>query len=140
MRKKPNLEKQFADLDRQLRKDPTANLLQKVEATCSALDQFLTQKAEASIFHAKHRLFEIGDNPRWLLAHLVAGRQGYRAISSLKDDIGRTHYETKMFVKIIEKFHKKLSYSEVTTHLHCIQEFLDELNLGSGYQAASRGG
>lgn len=71
LREQLTLEKQLSDLDRQLKDNYSVALSKKVEATRSALNQLLTQKAEASIFYAKHRLFEMGDKPGRLLACLA---------------------------------------------------------------------
>ncbi len=63
LREQLSLERQFTDLDKELKDNYSATLSKKTEATRSALNQLLTQKAEASIFYAKHRLFEMGDKP-----------------------------------------------------------------------------
>lgn len=61
------LEKQLVELEKQVKENPTKALRSKTEVTCSALNQILTQKAEASIFYARHRLFEMGNKPGRLL-------------------------------------------------------------------------
>ena len=131
LREQLNLERKLADLDKQLKDNYSATLLKKAEATWSALNQLLTQKAEASIFYATNRLFEMGDKPGRLLARLAAGRQDVRAISSLKDETGKNHFETKTMVEIMKSFYEKLYTSESTTSSHCIQSFLEKLNLPS---------
>lgn len=55
LREQLDSEKKLGDLDKQIKNDPSA------DATRSALNQLLTQKAESSIFYAKHRSFEMGD-------------------------------------------------------------------------------
>lgn len=49
------------------------------------LTTFLTQKAEATNFYAKHRLFESANKPGRLLARLARGRADSNLISSLKE-------------------------------------------------------
>ena len=121
----------MADLDKQLKDNDSAILFKKAGATGSALNQLLMQKAEASIFYAKHRLFEMGGEPGQLLACLAAGRRDVRAISSLKDETGKNHYETKTMVEIMKSVYEKCYISESTTSSHCIQGFLEKLSLPS---------
>lgn len=61
LREQLSLERQLIDLDKELKDNYSATLFEKAEATRSALNQTLTQRAEASIFSAKHRLFEMGE-------------------------------------------------------------------------------
>lgn len=90
-------------------------MLKKTEATLLALTKILTQKAEAIIFYAKHRLFEMGDKPGTLLARLAAGKRDAESISSLKDETGKVQHETKRMVEIMRSFYKKLYTSESPT-------------------------
>lgn len=94
----------MSELEKQLKDKPSKVIRKKLEVTCSALNQILTQKAEASIFYARHRLFEMGDKPGRLLSRLAAGMQGHTPISSLKDGQGKSHYETKTLTKIMGDF------------------------------------
>ncbi len=75
--------------------------------------------------------FEMGDKPGQLLARLAAGRQKHTPISSLKDGLGKSHYETKAMTEIMEDFYKRLYTSEASTSMECIYNFLVKLNLPS---------
>lgn len=118
-------------LEKQLKDKPSKAIRKKLEVTRSALNQILTQKAEASIFYAKHRLFEMGDKPGRLLARLAADRQGPTTISSLKDGQGKCYYETKTLTKIMGNFYKTLYTSEVSANKEEIRKFIGQLNLPS---------
>lgn len=122
------LEKQLSDFDKQIKNNSSAHVVRKAEATHTALNQLLSQKAEASILYAKHRLFERGDKPGQLLACLAAGRHETNAISSLWDEAGKNLYETKMLAEIMKKFHKNLYTSKLTTAQHAILWFKKKIS------------
>ena len=119
------------DLDKQLKDNPSNTLRTRAEATRSALNQLLTQKAEASIFYARHRLFEMGDKSGRLLARLAAGRQNYNSIASLKDDSGKSHYETIALTEIMGNFYKKLYAPDLSANEETMHSFLGKLDLPS---------
>ena len=126
-----DLEKQLSDLDKQLKDNPSRVLRDKTEATRSALNQLLTQKAEASIFYSRHRLFEMGDKPGRLLARLAAGRQNYNSISALKDDSGQSHYETTALTEIMKNYYEKLYAPDSSSNADSMLNFLEGLSLPS---------
>uniref|UniRef100_A0A3P9HAV9 exodeoxyribonuclease III n=1 Tax=Oryzias latipes TaxID=8090 RepID=A0A3P9HAV9_ORYLA len=61
--KQLDLEHQICTLDRDFKQSSSPSVLKKLDAARSALDQLLTQKAETTMFYAKHRLFESGNKP-----------------------------------------------------------------------------
>lgn len=99
-----------------MKNNQSSALFKKVEATRSALNQLLTQKVEASIFYAEHRLFEMRDKPGHLLARLAVGRCESKTISSLKDQAGRSHHKTKMLVEIMETLYLRLYCTTTMCH------------------------
>lgn len=123
------LESQLTKFETQMKLNPSAELSKKVEVSRSALNQLLTQRAEASMLYAKHRLFEMGDKPGRLLARLAAGRHEVRAISTLQDNAGKNHYESKMLVEVMKTFYEKLYASELKASTQQIENFLNTLKL-----------
>lgn len=85
----------LADLEAELKQNPSSSLSRRVDAARSALDELSTQKAESAMLSAKHRLYEMGDKPGRLLARLAAGRRESKPISSLVDASGCKQLETK---------------------------------------------
>lgn len=87
-------EQQITTLDREFKATSSISVFKRLEASQSALYQLLTQKAESALFFAKHRLFESGNKPIRLLAHLARGRTGLYSIPSLRDRTATEHFKT----------------------------------------------
>uniref|UniRef100_A0A3Q2ZLT7 exodeoxyribonuclease III n=1 Tax=Kryptolebias marmoratus TaxID=37003 RepID=A0A3Q2ZLT7_KRYMA len=69
-----HLERIVQETELQFKNTPSRALSKKLEAARSALNQLLTKQAEATIFFAKHRLYQSGNKPGRLLARLTKGR------------------------------------------------------------------
>uniref|UniRef100_A0A3B3I0L2 Endonuclease/exonuclease/phosphatase domain-containing protein n=1 Tax=Oryzias latipes TaxID=8090 RepID=A0A3B3I0L2_ORYLA len=122
--KQLDLEHQICTLERDLKQSSSPFVLKKLDAARSALDQLLTQKAETTIFYAKHRLFESGHKPGTLLARLAQGRSGSYAKPSLRDKRGHLHFESKMICKIMKDFYQHLHSPECDNTAHLVEHFL----------------
>lgn len=90
------LEQWIITLHKDFKTSSSTHVLKTVEATWSALDQLLTQKAESAIFFATPRLFESGNKPDRLLARLAKGLAGPYVIPLLRDSTGTQHFESKI--------------------------------------------
>lgn len=121
----------LADLEAELKQNPSSNLSRRVDAARSALDELLIQQTESAMLYAKHRLYEMGDKPGHLLARLAAGRRESKAISSLVDATGCEQFKTKNVCNIMSEFYKKLYTSKLDSTSEEVGRFLEQVNLVS---------
>lgn len=129
--KQLELEPDIVTLGRDFKESFSTSVLKSWRQPRSALYQLLTQKAASVIFYARHRLFECGNKPGWLLARLAQGKSGSYAIPSLRDKKGEQHFETKIISKIIKEFYQELYSSECQNASVLRNSFLDRINLST---------
>lgn len=131
LKRQLELEEALRDIETQFKRTPNRHLAKKVEAARSALNQILTQKAEAQIFYAKHRLFESGNKPGRLLARLARGRVESNIISSLLDKHGTRHFKSTELNKLMKSFYEELYSSDCVASLENRRKFLDKIHFPS---------
>lgn len=131
LKRQLELEEALRDIETQFKRSPTNYLSKKLEAARSSLNQLLTQKAEAQVFFARHRLFESGNKPGRLLARLARGRVESNIISSLLDKHGNRHFKSTEVNKLMKTFYEELYSSDCATSLENRRKFLDKINFPS---------
>lgn len=129
IKKQLELEETVCDLQAQLKRSYSTSLAKRLEAAQSALNQLLTQKAEAQIFFAKHRLFEAGNKPGRLLARLARGINEPNLIPSLIDKHGCRHFKSADLNKVMRSFYEELYSSDYISSAEARSKFLDRLDL-----------
>lgn len=125
------LEETLNEIEIQFKRSPNKHLLKRLEATRSALNQILTQKAESHIFFARHRLFESGNKPGRLLARLACGRVESNIVPSLLDKHGTRHFKATEVNKIMKSFYADLYSSDCSASLENRRKFLDKMEFPS---------
>lgn len=129
LRRQRELEGQISELEKEFKQALSKSVLLKLDAARSALNNFLTQKAENAIFYAKHRLFEAANKPGRLLVRLAKGRAESNVISSLKDVKGDPRFETKHMVNVMRGFYQNLYSPECSDSDAAQARFLDRIKL-----------
>lgn len=129
LRQQLHLESQVSALEREFKHSLSKSSRLKLDAARSALDNFLTQKAETAIFYARHRLYESANKPGRLLARLARGRVESNVIASLKDDKGVTFFENKHLVNIMKCFYQNLYSPESLNDTGEQANFLGRIDL-----------